>query len=1371
MTRETSGTPLHLRGILHEDVLRRILALRDGEGSAGFFPSSTSSSPSPTLSRTNKNSTIGVASSGRRRTRRGHDTIPPADRSPPRLLDATTLTTLDQERRALVDRTASLQQVWHKTFSGQLNCHSASRKESMPDDLFFSPPLPPPPRTSRPFPPGTPATQTKLMPIQTSNKMGAFMTSAAGWFYYRQRADCHHTSVLEERALQRWVDWLHRRRLGQSRELRVRASMTKFRQRRAIRRIYTVTCEWQRQRLAMLRGTGVEGATPTVSRRLLPRLFLSTPANLIPLASRNEACILETGVSVRAGIPLPLQKGFRRWRRWSARHAYYRALKEYAAHHVLFPALIQRGFHALEFNNKKARRRAFLARTRALDRFVDEKRQRRRLRLWRSWTEQRRDQSVATGKGDLWWDLRRKEKGLEYWEASWCQHRRDERGRLRAMDTWWAGRKVRRATYTWVDRFLGHCRRERGRIRRAAAWWAGERAWGQWRRRIRRRYEKREQERSLQEGASQVHKRRVLRKAFIIRWWNGWVHGVRHQSKAQEALGQRKHARVGGAKGVKGWKMFWARKLIRRALASSVTREGWKVEGRKMSEVFETGHACVDSNGSRRMSETLQFCLLKCGTGGVEWERERERVGAQARGSGYHDIRTLRSAWFSWKRRTGARKHARTISEHVFRALDPLCRRSPSGGGEDTFLQKGPEGAPFPSFPPSMEDGGAEHSFQGGGQKSPWTVPPLLDPSSLVLSPEPFLPLMPALPRLEAAYHRLTRMRMERAWAQWCAYCIRRTRCRAGRALSSCHWNHRRWALLRRAWELARATREGAWRTFQGTVLPFRLRRAWQAWIQRHRTKIQARAQMSFLVTRHVERKALGRGVRELREAVGRKRRNRQGLVQAVELWDGGEGLTGKRRRQWRRRKLAKAFRRWGVIYWRQKAVRQVMQIRNSVTLSRVLYGWAHALREKFGMEWADGVTRRLLRRWCRWKEARKERRRRWEEHFLMCVVLGGKQRGLRKWFQWWQEVKVVKNCVADRETRVKRSLSALRCFQAMRTWRETVLEKKRRRAEVASRETVYYWQRVMREAFFKWAIRSREQGRQWRWGQVAARWHARRALQTSVRCRWRRWVDKEGESSIRRRRLSRMEARAARWRVGRVVVRWQRWSYWQEFGRAQVAMAIRYERKGRWEGHVGKGQGQRVSGRVFFHSLKRAICLQRRQRQALTTGEQGNRVLRLSHGWEQWTQLTLRRRWGHLEDYMEAIWRRGRVKAFLWRWIEGQHRRREGKLVSALTDEVRAYRLGCASEGEEATRNGTARDAQHKEEKGGVLRQLGEELELFSHHPPSQHQQALPQPRRPQPRPRLDDRGRGAERDGDDVVRHRSERVIRRKRRKNIAL
>lgn len=108
---------------------------------------------------------------------------------------------------------------------------------------------------------------------------------------------------------------------------------------------------------------------------------------------------------------------------------------------------------------------------------------------------------------------------------------------------------------------------------------------------------------------------------------------------------------------------------------------------------------------------------------------------------------------------------------------------------------------------------------------------------------------------------------------------------------------------------------------------------------------------------------------------------------------------------------------------------------------------------------------------------------------------------------------------------------------------------------------------------------------------------------------------------------------------------------------------------------------------------------------------------------------------------------------------------------MSALTDEVRAYRLGCASEGEEATRNGTARDAQHKEEKGGVLRQLGEELELFSHHPPSQHQQALPQPRRPQPRPRLDDRGRGAERDGDDVVRHRSERVIRRKRRKNIAL
>src|SRR6056297_2353264 len=312
MTRETSGTPLHLRGVLHEDVLRRILALRDGEGSAGFFPSSTSSSPSPTPSRTNKISTIDVASSGRPRTRRGHDIIPPADRSPPRLLDATILTTLDQERRALVDRTASLQQVWHKTFSGQVNCHSASRKESMPDDLFFSPPLPPPPRTSRPFPPGTPATHAKLMPMQTSNKMGAFMTSAAGWFYYRQRADCHHTSVLEETALQRWVAWLHRRRLGQSRELRVRASMTRFRQRRAIRRIYAVTCEWQRQRLAMLRGTGVEGATPTVSRRLLPRLFLSTPANLIPLALRNEACILETGVSVRAGIPLPLQKGFRR---------------------------------------------------------------------------------------------------------------------------------------------------------------------------------------------------------------------------------------------------------------------------------------------------------------------------------------------------------------------------------------------------------------------------------------------------------------------------------------------------------------------------------------------------------------------------------------------------------------------------------------------------------------------------------------------------------------------------------------------------------------------------------------------------------------------------------------------------------------------------------------------------------------------------------------------------------------------------------------------------------------------------------------------------------------------------------------------------
>ncbi|EWM25694.1 hypothetical protein Naga_100279g5 [Nannochloropsis gaditana] len=109
----------------------------------------------------------------------------------------------------------------------------------------------------------------------------------------------------------------------------------------------------------------------------------------------------------------------------------------------------------------------------------------------------------------------------------------------------------------------------------------------------------------------------------------------------------------------------------------------------------------------------------------------------------------------------------------------------------------------------------------------------------------------------------------------------------------------------------------------------------------------------------------------------------------------------------------------------------------------------------------------------------------------------------------------------------------------------------------------------------------------------------------------------------------------------------------------------------------------------------------------------------------------------------MEAIWRRGRVKAFLWRWIERQYRRREGKLVSALTDEVRAYRLACASEGEEATRSGNARDAQHEEDKRGVLRQPGKELELFSLHPPSQHQQALPQPRRPQPRPRLDDRGR----------------------------
>jgi len=158
-----------------------------------------------------------------------------------------------------------------------------------------------------------------------------------------------------------------------------------------------------------------------------------------------------------------------------------------------------------------------------IDRFQQQQQQRRALQQWHAWSSKRRSQKLMVGKGELWWDLRRKEGGVRRWGGEWCEGRREGRRVERGMEAWYEQRLQQRGVRWWLG-YVARRREERAGMRRGEGWReGGRRGWGKWCRMLGRRRERRRGEEGLLRAAVRVFERRRKSRALVGRGREGWV--------------------------------------------------------------------------------------------------------------------------------------------------------------------------------------------------------------------------------------------------------------------------------------------------------------------------------------------------------------------------------------------------------------------------------------------------------------------------------------------------------------------------------------------------------------------------------------------------------------------------------------------------------------------------------------------------------------------------------------------------------------------------------------------------------------------------------------------------------------------------------